>query len=169
LRTDDGDILLGDDIIADWRTRTEQGSVRLRAYYDVLPAEESAVQLSGNRRSDWGDPLPDLQFVDHDVSRESKAYSEATIAARLEEMVRAGDGTIVSSGTSDFQDHPAGGCRMGADSDTGVCDSYGRTFDHDNLFVVGAPTCVTGGCANGTLTFAALSLRAADAIGEAIN
>ena len=55
---------------------------------------------------------------------------------------------------------------MGDDPATSVCDSFGRTHDHDNLFVVGAPTCVTGGCANGTLTFVALGLRAATAIGE---
>ena len=39
-----------------------------------------------------------------------------------------------------------------------VCDSYGRTHDHENLFVVGAPTTPTGGCTNGTLTFVALTL-----------
>ena len=61
-------------------------------------------------------------------------------------------------------DHPAGGCRMGTDPTSSVCDSFGRTHDHDNLFVVGAPTLPTGGCTNGTLTFAALTLRSATAI-----
>lgn len=56
---------------------------------------------------------------------------------------------------------------MGNDADTSVCDSSGRTHDHENLFVVGAPTMVTGGCANGTLTFVALGLRAAREIGRA--
>ena len=45
-----------------------------------------------------------------------------------------------------------------------VCDSYGRTHDHHNLFVVGAPTTPTGGCTNGTLTFVALTLRSAEEI-----
>jgi quinoprotein glucose dehydrogenase len=81
-------------------------------------------------------------------------------------MARAGDGEILSIGSSDFQDHPAGGCRMGDDPETSVCDEYGRAHDHDNLFVIGAPTCVTGGCANGTLTFVALGLRSASMIGE---
>jgi quinoprotein glucose dehydrogenase len=43
-----------------------------------------------------------------------------------------------------------------------VTDSFGRTHDHENLFVVGAPTLPTGGCANGTLTFSALTIRAAE-------
>jgi quinoprotein glucose dehydrogenase len=53
---------------------------------------------------------------------------------------------------------------MGTDPAASVTDSHGRTHDHPNLFVVGAPTCPTGGCANGTLTFVALTLRSADAI-----
>jgi choline dehydrogenase-like flavoprotein len=57
-----------------------------------------------------------------------------------------------------------GGCRMGTDPATSVCDSYGRTHDHENLFVVGAPTMPAAGCTNGTLTFVALTLRSASEI-----
>jgi glucose dehydrogenase len=45
-----------------------------------------------------------------------------------------------------------------------VTDSHGRTHDHPNLFVVGASTLPTGGCANGTLTFVALTLRSAEQV-----
>lgn len=55
---------------------------------------------------------------------------------------------------------------MGTDPATSVVDSWGRTHDHENLFVVGAPTSVSGGCANATLTFCALSLRAAQEIAK---
>ncbi len=75
---------------------------------------------------------------------------------------------ILSVMKSDYQDHPAGGCRMGTDPAESVCDSYGRTHDHANLFVVGAPTLPTGGCTNGTITFVALTLRSADHIAKAI-
>jgi quinoprotein glucose dehydrogenase len=61
-------------------------------------------------------------------------------------------------------DHPGGGCRMGTDPAASVCDSYGRTHDHENLFVVGAPTVPTAGCTNGALTFVALALRSGDRI-----
>ena len=47
-------------------------------------------------------------------------------------------------------------------------DSSGRTHDHENLFVVGAPTMVSGGCANGTLTFSALALRSAGEIARGL-
>ena len=55
---------------------------------------------------------------------------------------------------------------MGTNPATSVCDSYGRTHDHENLFVIGAPTLPTGGVTNGTLTFVAVSLRSANRIAE---
>lgn len=69
---------------------------------------------------------------------------------------------------ADYQDHPAGGCRMGAHPKESVCDSYGLTHDHPNLFVVGAPTLPTGGCTNATITFVGLTLRSAEQITRAL-
>ena len=59
-------------------------------------------------------------------------------------MAKAGNGTVLRTSVDNFQDHPAGGCRMGSDPATSVVDSWGRAHDHENLFVVGAPTCVSG-------------------------
>ena len=73
---------------------------------------------------------------------------------------------MLQTQVGELQDHPGGGCRMGDDPGTSVVDSWGRTHDHENLFVVGAPTLVSGGCNNGTMTFSALSLRAAEEIGK---
>ena len=82
----------------------------------------------------------------------------------FETLAKASNGRIVNTSEGDYLDHPGGGCRMGTDPATSVCDSYGRTHDHENLFVVGAPTTPTGGCTNGTLTFVALTLRSAEEI-----
>jgi glucose dehydrogenase len=73
---------------------------------------------------------------------------------------------VLTIRAGEAQEHPGGGCRMGEDPANSVVDSYGRAHDHENLFVVGAPTMVTGGCANGTLTFAALGLRSASRLGK---
>lgn len=166
LRNDDGTLLLGDAVLADWRRRTERGTARVRAYYDVLPARQSELTLDPAARNPWGDPLPRLAFRDGEASRALRAPTEETIRTLFRTMAQAGDGRILRMRASDFQDHPGGGCRMGAGPASSVCDSYGRTWDHENLFVAGAPTCVTGGCANGTLTFVALGLRSAAKIGE---
>lgn len=55
---------------------------------------------------------------------------------------------------------------MGDDPATSVVDRYGRTHDHENLFVAGAPAKVSTGCSNGALTIQALSLWTAAKIAE---
>jgi choline dehydrogenase-like flavoprotein len=170
LRGDDGSLLLGDDIMRDWRGRTKTGVARVRAYYDVIPDRSSELTLDRSRRNAWGDPLPKLAFRDAPESAALRDHSVATLQELFRNMARAGDGTILQTMEDDgrgWQDHPAGGCRMGDDPATSVVDRWGRTHDHENLFVAGAPTCVSGSCANATLTFCALALRSAQEIGRA--
>jgi glucose dehydrogenase len=166
LKDDNGALLLGDALLADWRARTKTGTARVRAYYDVIPDRASELTLDVAHRNAYGDPLPKLAFRDAPESVALRAHSEEKIRALFAEMARAGNGTIVRTSVDEFQDHPAGGCRMGNDPATSVVDSYGQSHEHENLFVVGAPTCVSGGCANATLTFCALSLRSATKIAD---
>jgi glucose dehydrogenase len=166
LRGDGGRVLLGDELLSDWRARTQQATTRVRAYYDVIPDRWSELVLDDVKRSPWGDPLPKITWRDHPESVELRAHTEDRIKQLFARMAKTGDGQIMRMGVDDFQDHPAGGCRMGNDPATSVVDGYGRAHDHENLFVVGAPTCVSGGCANGTLTFLAISLRQATMIGR---
>jgi len=164
LVNDDGGLMLGDEVLADWRRRTAESTARVRCYYDVVPDRESALTLDGTRRTPWGDPSPVLALRDDPVSRDLRGYTEDRIRAVFTELARAGGGRIIRSNVDSFQDHPGGGCRMGTDPSTSVVDSFGRTHDHENLFVVGAPTMVSSSCANGTLTMCALALRAAEEI-----
>jgi len=166
LADDQGRLLLGDALLADWRKRTATGTARVRAYYDVIPDRESALSLDPARKTPWGDPLPHLSWRDAPESAGLRGWTEERIRALFAELARVGGGSVVSTRSDSFQDHPAGGCRMGDDSATSVTDAWGRTHDHENLFVAGAPTAVSGGCANGTLTFCALSLRTAAKLGE---
>ena len=166
LKGDDGAILLGDDLMADWRRRCTEGTARVRAYYDVIPDRESALTLHESATNEYGDPQPRLTFRDSPESAALRGHTEDSIKALFQRMARAGNGEIIRSGVDDFQDHPAGGCRMGDDPATSVVDSHGRAHDHENLFVVGAPTSVSGGCANATLTFLAVALRQATEIGK---
>ena len=112
----------------------------------------------------WGDPMPAIR---HQVDAATQARSAQTrehfqnLFARL---AKANDGRMANVGALNYQDHPGGGCRMGDDPASSVVDSYGRTHDHENLYVVGSPTLPTGGCTNSTLTFVALALRSAEKI-----
>jgi quinoprotein glucose dehydrogenase len=164
LRTPDGRLLLGDEVMNDWRSRTTGSSVRLRAYVDVHPSVDSRLTLDRAHRNRYGDPMPRIEhrFDEGTVARE--AATKQHVVGVFQRLAGSSNGRITSMTEGDYLDHPGGGCRMGTDPSTSVTDSFGRTHDHENLFVVGAPTTPTGGCTNGTLTFVALTLRSADEI-----
>ncbi|WP_448191591.1 GMC family oxidoreductase [Azospirillum sp. sgz301742] len=60
--------------------------------------------------------------------------------------------------------HVVGTCRMGADPADSVVGPDLRSWDHDNLYILGSSTFPTVATANPTLTIAALTLRAAEGI-----
>lgn len=168
LRDETGEYLFGDRLMDDWRARVKGGTVRLRSYYDVHPSIDSRLTLNPARRNRYGDPLPKIEhrFDDATLAREERVQQH--IRAAFDRLVRADNGRILSTSVGSYLDHPGGGCRMGTDPASSVCDSYGRTHDHENLFVVGAPTTPTGGCINGALTFSALAIRSADRLLEVL-
>jgi glucose dehydrogenase len=168
LRDSNGKLLLGDELMADWRSRTKGSSVRLRTYVDVHPSAESRLTLDPSKKNRYGDPMPTIVHRFDEATAARAAATKVHVQGVFNTLAKASNGKIVNTSEGDYLDHPGGGCRMGTDAATSVCDSFGRTHDHENLFVVGAPTTPTGGCTNGTLTFVALTLRSAEEIARAI-
>jgi choline dehydrogenase-like flavoprotein len=161
-----GRILLGDDVVADWKKRGEKGRARVRAYYDVHPAENSELTLDASRKNKWGDPQPKIADRSDAATLARMASTKQHIQGVFDRLASNDNAKIVNRSDGNYLDHPAGGCRMGNDPATSVVNSYGRTHDHENLFVVGAPTLPNAGCTNGTLTFVALTLRSAEEIAK---
>ena len=64
--------------------------------------------------------------------------------------------------------HIMGTYRMGFTAQNSVVDSFQRSHDHDNLYLVGSGTFPTGATANPTLTIAALALRTAERISKRV-
>ena len=166
LRSAGGQILLGNDLLADWRERAKRGTARVRGYYDVHPDRESALTLDTTVRNRWGDPLPKIEHKPDAATQAREPFVREHFQQLFGTMAKANNGKILSTSAGNYLDHPAGGCRMGGDPSTSVCDSYGQTHDHENLFVAGSPTLPNAGCTNGTLTFVALTLRSAGRIAE---
>ena len=64
--------------------------------------------------------------------------------------------------------HIMGTYRMGRAEKDSVVDSFQKSHDHDNLYLVGSGTFPTSATANPTLTIAALALRTADRIAKRV-
>jgi choline dehydrogenase-like flavoprotein len=168
LKDANGRILLGDDILNDWRARNKRGVARVRAYYDVHPSENSELTLDPSAKNKWGDPMPKIVHRRDAACQARYAATKQHIESIFERMAANHSGKILRTSEGNYLDHPAGGCRMGIDPAKSVCNNFGRTHDHENLFVVGAPTLPTAGCTNGTLTFVALTLRSAAEISKTL-
>jgi glucose dehydrogenase len=123
LANDKGELMLGDAILDDWRNRTRTGAARVRAYYDVIPDRSSELTLDSSKKNEWGDPLPKLSFKDAPESAALRGRTEDSIKTLFSDMARAGGGRLVRTNVDNFQDHPAGGCRMGSDPATSVVDA----------------------------------------------
>jgi choline dehydrogenase-like flavoprotein len=79
---------------------------------------------------------------------------------RFEETIDGKPVTLTYGGAG----HIMGTYRMGDNPKASVVDSFQRSHDHNNLYLVGSGTFPTGGTANPTLTLSALALRTADSI-----
>lgn len=166
LRNERGEVQFGDDLMADWRARTGTGVARVRMYYDTHPSPDSRLTLDPGVRNRYGDPMPRIVHRLDDAAEAREAATHARIQEIYDRIARVNGTRVLNVSVANYQDHPAGGCRMGTDPATSVTDSFGRTHDHRNLFVVGAATLPTGGCTNATITFAGLTLRSADHIAK---
>ena len=164
LQSPGGEILFGDDLLNDWKSRTNDGVARVRMYYDSHPSRDSRLTLDEGNRNRYGDPMPRIEHRLDDAAEAREGATRQHIEAIYGRIAKENNCKILSTNAANYQDHPSGGTRMGSNPHESVCDSYGLTHDHSNLYVVGAPTLPTGGCTNATITFAALTLRSADRI-----
>ena len=78
------------------------------------------------------------------------------------EAAGAAEITSSSSALEDAGWHLLGTARMGNDPEQSVVNSWGRSHDVKNLFIVDGSIFVTGGGLNPTSTIQALALHVAD-------
>lgn len=161
MRNNDGSLLLGDALLQNWQGQLARGLVRLRCFFEVPTNEESKVTVSGDLRAKldfkWSPALPQLR------QRLTEKLD------RLSSELQTAGATFLGWDTNDYPHHPCGGCRMGVDPKTSVCDTWGRTHDHPNLWVAGGSLSRSGGCTSSSLTFAALTLRTGEELLRDLN
>jgi choline dehydrogenase-like flavoprotein len=135
-------------------------AVRLAALVEQLPNPDSRVTLA-DEVDEIGIPRPRVNYLIDD-------YTLAGIAAAKEQLnlIFAALGVEWVTTVEQIQGagHIMGTVRMGSEAATSVTDSFGRTWDHPNLWLAGSGLFPAVGTGNPTLTIAALSLRAAPEI-----
>ena len=124
------------------------------AMSEDLPDPDSRVTLrNGQIKLDW---------------HRSNWDTHLRLVAKLKRVLRRAGFPIVVSQPFDRRtpSHQCGTARMGLDAQTSVVDTFCRSHDHKNLFIVDASVLATSAAVNPALTIAALALRAGRHIQE---
>lgn len=125
-----------------------------------MPRETNRVTLNTNVKDQWGNPVPNVHFDDHDNDIAMRNH-----AFRQGERIYQAAGAIKAFRTPPYPStHNLGTCRMGASAKDSVCNAFGQTHDIPNLFISDGSQFTTGGAENPTLTIVTLAIRQADHI-----
>jgi choline dehydrogenase-like flavoprotein len=123
-----------------------------------MPRDTNRVTLNTGVKDQWGNPVPNVHFDDHDndIAMRNHAYQQG-------EAVYQAAGAVKTYRTPPYPStHNLGTCRMSAKPGDGVCNKYGQTHDIKNLFISDGSQFTTGGAENPTLTIVTLAIRQAE-------
>jgi choline dehydrogenase-like flavoprotein len=134
----------------------------MQAFGECLPYEDNRVSLHPAKLDHFG--IPQLQFNVTFRDNERKLMADARVQG--EEMLRKAGLLNVSSWAGELIPgeaiHEMGGARMGADPTKSVLNKWSQAHDALNLFVTDGAQMASVSCVNPSLTFMALTARAAD-------
>ncbi len=136
--------------------------ISLQGYGECLPRHENYVDLDPERKDQWGIPLLRIHCA---WSANERAIRE-DVQTQGAEMLEAAGCTNVETyddeGPPGFSVHEMGTARMGKDPRTSVLNAHNQAHDVPNLFVTDGACMASSSCVNPSLTYMALTARAAD-------
>lgn len=132
------------------------------AFGECLPYKDNRVSLHPSKVDRFGVPLMrfDVTFRDNELKliADARTQGEAMLRAAGLQNVKSNEGEHVPGDAI----HEMGGARMGADPRTSVLGSFSQAHDAANLYVTDGAQMASASCVNPSLTFMALTMRAAD-------
>lgn len=154
--------------------------VRLAMELESVAVPESRVTLS-DEKDDLGIPRPNLNYVLSDYTISSSKFAH-DVAMQIFKAAGIEDRTVIdeyAAGrfTNDEGDvfeirgagHIIGTYLMGFCAEDSVANGNQRSWDHENLYLLGSGLFPTTATANPTLTIAAMSIWAGDTIKQQLN
>jgi choline dehydrogenase-like flavoprotein len=137
-------------------------SMGMGGFGEILPYHENKITLDKTKKDKWGLNVLafDVELKDNekkmriDMLNDAKEMLEAAGVKNI--MGRDGDGTP-GRGI-----HEMGTARMGRDPKTSVLNANNQVWDAKNVFVTDGACMTSASCVNPSLTYMALTARAAD-------
>src|SRR5882724_1233265 len=136
--------------------------IRFGAFAECLPYADNTLSLNPNKLDRFGVPLAVFNVTFRD--NEMRMMRDAALQG--EAMMRAASLADVGSSNEEHVPgdaiHEMGGACMGGDPRTSVVNRWSQTHDAANLFVTDGSQMASTSCVNPSMTFMAMTARAAD-------
>lgn len=143
---------------------TEPGgwSIGATGFGEILPYHENKITLDKNKKDKWGLPVLSMDCE----LKENEMKMRKAIVAELKAMFEASGVKNINTWDSGHAIghgiHEMGTARMGRDPKTSVLNGNNQVWDAKNVFVTDGACMVSSACQNPSLTYMALTARAAD-------
>ncbi len=143
---------------------TEPGrwTMGMGGFGEILPYPENRVTLDKTKKDKWG---LNVLSIDCELKENEKKMRKDILNDAIEMLEAAGVKNVKGregDGTPGRGIHEMGTARMGKDPKTSVLNKWNQVWDAKNVFVTDGACMTSASCVNPSLTYMALTARAAD-------
>jgi len=137
-------------------------TIGMTAFGEMLPHHDNLIRLDHERKDKWGLPVlaMDVEIRENELAMRKDMGVDA---AEMFEAAGVKDVNIYDAGYAPGMGiHEMGCARMGRDPKTSVLNAHNQVWDAPNVYVTDGACMTSASCVNPTLTYMALTARAAD-------
>ena len=132
------------------------------AFGEMLPDHRNVVTIDNKKKDKWGMPVIaidcEMRENEHQMRRDMQVdMAELLNACGVKDVMVYDGGYFPGMGI-----HEMGPARMGRDPKTSVLNAHNQVWDAPNVFVTDGSCMTSAACVNPSLTYMALTARAAD-------
>jgi choline dehydrogenase-like flavoprotein len=132
------------------------------AFGEMLPNHANLVSLDSTKKDKWGLPVLKIDCATGENERRMRKDMMADMGEMLEQTGVKNVRTYDNEYFPGMGIHEMGTARMGRDPKTSVLNSHNQVWDAPNVFVTDGSCMTSAACVNPSLTYMALTARAAD-------
>ena len=137
-------------------------SIGATAFGEMLPNHDNKVSIDTTKTDKWGMPVLKIDCGTGENERLMRRDMMADMAETLEACGVKDVGTYDNEYFPGMGIHEMGTARMGRDPKSSVLNAHNQVWDAPNVFVTDGSCMVSSACQNPSLTYMALTARAAD-------
>jgi choline dehydrogenase-like flavoprotein len=132
------------------------------AFAEMLPNHNNTVSLDRGKKDKWGLPVLKIDCATGENERLMRVDMMNDMAEMLEQTGVKNVKTFDHGYFPGMGIHEMGTARMGRDPKTSVLNAHNQVWDAPNVFVTDGACMTSAACQNPSLTYMALTARAAD-------